>query len=627
MTSRQNDTNREPLSIAEEILNDLKATEPSPAKGAETTEKTLRNPDPAEVKELPKKSEAQKPIKKPDPLMNEVISLGFDEETEDDTDEFIIPAGEISPSGEMETMKGDTEKAPEPQPQENKKTVSESFKESDFALPPTKEEKRDGTKSTKLLSPEHDDADDFALPPTKEEKRNIEKNTKLMSPDHDYSDDFALPPTKEEKRDGAKSTKLLSPDHDYSDDFALPPTKEEKLANASGTKVIKSERNDTEDFIFTKYRRSSSHSENDKRRKKKNKKKFRDKPFWKKLLIILGWIFGALLGIILALVIAFFVSSCIGKKQLTNYDNMNVTAPQVEGATISVSQGGRTVEYNGKNYKFNENMTTILCIGVDKTELGTEDDIVGTGGQADALFLVAMDMKSGETDIIAIPRDIVTDIELKSASGKYMGTEKKQICLSYAYGDGKHTSCQNTQTAVERLFYGLPIQSYFAIDIEAIGYLNDAVGGVTVTMKDDFFRSLHYGVQTHHYKGEVLTLDGENAIRYVQQREVAQLESSTERLDRQMNYMNAFSQKAISMTKEDLGVPIDLFNIVKDNSATDLNVTKISALAEVVVKGMSAPDFKKIPGELTSDGTYAVYNVDTEKFYELFLETFYIPQS
>ena len=104
MTSRQNDTNREPLSIAEEILNDLKATEPSPAKTAETAEKTPQSHDSVEAKELPQKSEAQKPIKKPDPLMNEVISLGFDEETEDDTDEFIIPAGEISPSGEMETM-------------------------------------------------------------------------------------------------------------------------------------------------------------------------------------------------------------------------------------------------------------------------------------------------------------------------------------------------------------------------------------------------------------------------------------------------------------------------------------------------------------------------------------------
>ena len=41
------------------------------------------------------------------------------------------------------------------------------------------------------------------------------------------------------------------------------------------------------------------------------------------------------------------------------------TDPQVE---IEVTDDGRTVTYNGERYRFNENRTNILCIGVDQND-------------------------------------------------------------------------------------------------------------------------------------------------------------------------------------------------------------------------------------------------------------------
>lgn len=408
---------------------------------------------------------------------------------------------------------------------------------------------------------------------------------------------------------------------------------------------------DVDDYVFAHYRRSKSkkhhnnhshygkdHSQEEKivlstsephYRDKKNRKRYKrnnnsNRPWWKKLLIVLAWIIGALLTIGICLVIAFSVSCSCGMKTLTNYNDMNMTAPVIDNASVQVGDSGKTVFYKGVTYSFNSDVTSILCIGVDKHELGTDgSDRGGTGGQADALYMIALDTDTGKTKIFAIPRDIVTDIGIYNASGEYLGTEKHQLCLSYAYGDGRETSCKNTVTAVSRLFYQLPINTYFAIDISAIDDLNDAVGGVTVTLKDNYFYDTNF---VRRYAGETITLYGANASKYVRVREVSDLESTTDRMSRQINYLEAFTSKALSMTKQDLSTPVTLYNIVQENSETNLTTSTITALATCLISnGVTDIEFIKVPGTLTSDGTYAEYVVDEEAFYEMILDVYYTP--
>ena len=401
---------------------------------------------------------------------------------------------------------------------------------------------------------------------------------------------------------------------------------------------------DADDYVFAHYKRHSSnhhktsrhgyscsdnqevlksHSEQHFRHRNKfslKDKNWRYRSWWQKLLIILAWIFGSLLALALIGVISFFALRYTGIVKLTDYENLNMTAPVIDNAQVSLTNKGHTVIYNGKEYAFNEDMTSILCIGVDKYELGVDE---GTGGQADALYMIALDTVTGKLKVIAIPRDIVTDIGIYSPQGEYLRTEKQQLCLAYAYGDGKKTSCMNTTTAVSRLFYQLPINSYYAVNVSAIPDLNDAVGGVTVRMIDDSFYDTNL---VRHYTGETLTLYGQDSIKYVRQREVAYLSSSTDRLNRQVNYLKSFTSKAISMTKDDLSTPITLYNIIAQNSETNLTPSTITAFAtSVVTNGISQPDFVTVPGKLISTGTYAEYVVDETGLYELILDTYYTP--
>lgn len=400
---------------------------------------------------------------------------------------------------------------------------------------------------------------------------------------------------------------------------------------------LKSSLNEREydDFIFTKYHgrrkgiisrpqsHNTTHSYSSKNHfvKEAGSHRKRKKPWYKKLLIVLGWIFAVLLTLIVIAVTVFYLLKQSGVSQLRNND-VDMTAPVIQNAGVSVDNAKNTITYNGVTYAYNSNMTSILCMGVDKEEMGIEGEIVGTGGQADALYMIALDTETGKTDVIGISRDIYSDIGVYSTDGQYMGTENAQLCLAYAYGDGKETSCENTVNAVERLFYNLPINSYFAIELDAIADLNDAVGGVTVTMEDDY---LYHGMGFEARAGETIHLWGEQARNYLQYRNVNELNSSVDRMNRQLNYLEKFGKTAIDMTKKDLTTPVTLFSIVQDYSVTNLNASKISALGYTVATSGAELEFRKVPGEVIHNGEYAQYIVDEQGMLELILDVYYEP--
>lgn len=423
-----------------------------------------------------------------------------------------------------------------------------------------------------------------------------------------------------------------------------PLAESEALNDSEESQKPRSSYNEKEynDYIFTKYhgrrRRGflsppSNHNTTDAYSYKNNyvfevhssgkKQKRYRKPWWQKLLVILAWILAGLVVLSAIAVGVFFIIKETGVSQLTGSD-VNMTAPVIENAGVSVDNSKNTITYNGTTYAYNNNMTSILCMGIDKDNgLGiNEDESIGKGGQADALYLVALDTKTGETDIIAISRDIYADIGIYSADGVYSGTEKAQLCLAYAYGDGKETSCNNTVKAVERLFYNLPIKSYFAMDWYAVGELNDAVKGVYVTLEDNYLYNTHnfYG-----QAGDTVRLDGDYARAYLRYRNVDDLYSSDKRMSRQIDYLEKFTEKAIYRTQKDITTPVTLFEIVKEYSVTNLNASKVSALAYTVVTSGADVEFKRVPGEVIHNGEYAEYVVDEQGMLELILDVYYEP--
>ena len=126
----------------------------------------------------------------------------------------------------------------------------------------------------------------------------------------------------------------------------------------------------------------------------------------------------------------------------------------------------------------------------------------------------------------------MTEIETRDLYGNYLQNSTAQLALAYAYGDGREESCQLTADAVSNLFYGLPIHGYCAINMEAIDLLNDMVGGVEVTIRDDFSQ-----VDPSMKEGTTMVLKGHQATTYVRSRSSVGDGTNEGRMNRQKEYL------------------------------------------------------------------------------------------
>nr|WP_243023926.1 LCP family protein [Dorea formicigenerans] len=277
-----------------------------------------------------------------------------------------------------------------------------------------------------------------------------------------------------------------------------------------------------------------------------------------------------------------------------------------------------TVTWQGKTYKYNQNISNYLLLGVDKrtpaeTRVGKAD-----AGQADALFLLSLNRKTKEMTLISIPRDTMTDVESFDLEGKSLGKSKDHISLSYGYGDGGAESCKLTQEAVSNLFYGLPIQGYLAMNLDGIPELAKSVGGLTVTVPNN---SLEYEYP-EFAEGAEVTLTEENTEVFLRSRDVDESQSAIYRMERQKAFLDAFSKKAKECYEQNAKFAADLFVAIKPYTVTNISEDRLMKLFQTADEGDGYTEWT-VPGEGTQGLSYDEYHVDDDALYTKVMETFY----
>lgn len=334
---------------------------------------------------------------------------------------------------------------------------------------------------------------------------------------------------------------------------------------------------------------------------------------------IILMIVGILLTLALFLAAAFFIMKATGAKKL----RQQLAEQEMSGhGDAQLAEEGRMITYQGKKYRYNENLITILVMGIDRELQDEEERVIGTNGQADTLFLAVLDSKTGEASLISISRDSMVEVDQYNIEGGYIGRKRMQVCLSYAYGDGREKSCLNTVAAVSRLMYGIPINAYAAIDYSGISKLNDAIGGVPVEIQGD----LRYD-DPQMQPGNVVRLNGKQAHLYVRGRDTEVLDSNNDRMKRQKQYLLAFINEALKAAKKDLSLPVKLYQEAADYSVTNISASEVAYLASIVLEhGFTEKDLRSIPGEVIQGEEYAEFIPDEEKVFELILEVFYNEQ-
>lgn len=331
----------------------------------------------------------------------------------------------------------------------------------------------------------------------------------------------------------------------------------------------------------------------------------------------------AIAAILLALILTFFVLRHMGEQRLKNSvveKPVEITVPTEEEQPQE--SDGDFVVYNGERYWYNEDIITVLCIGVDREAFASPDDmVIGGNGQADADVLLIFDKARGEINFLNISRDAMVELDRYNIQGQYIDTVNEQLCLSYAFGNGQETSCENTALSVSRLLYGMPINAYVAIDFDSIAALNDAVGGVSVPITEEIADKF-----PNSPVGSLVTLVGSEAVTYVRTRDTSLLDSNNARMSRQKQFIIAFLRKALEQIKSDPTRTLSLFNSVSDNMVTSMKLSEVTYFGSFFAEhGFKEENMTSVQGEvIEGEDGYAQFIPDETALYETVLDLFYI---
>lgn len=274
------------------------------------------------------------------------------------------------------------------------------------------------------------------------------------------------------------------------------------------------------------------------------------------------------------------------------------------------------IERDGVWYAPKENQETVLMIGLDKTEPIEASESYNNNAQADFLLLAIFDETKETTTILHINRDTMAEIPVLGVNGQLAGTMTGQLALSHTYGSGLQDSCMNTVNAVSDFLYGIKINHYVAMTMGAVPYINDLVGGVPVTVLDDFS-----GIDDSLVEGETITLKSEQALHYVRNR--AELEDSTNlnRMKRQQQYLMAAAQKIENLDEDFTISPEQLAQIAK-YILSDCSIDTLSRMSEQFGT-YKLQELQDIQGEAVQGEEYIEYYVDEDALAEQVLELFY----
>ena len=266
------------------------------------------------------------------------------------------------------------------------------------------------------------------------------------------------------------------------------------------------------------------------------------------------------------------------------------------GTSQNAAVKQESLTYDGQEYPMKSHLQTVLLIGTDAMEAYEE---VTEGfkpyynyHQADFLTLVVLDTDNNTAEILQLNRDTMTDVPWLDVLGNYGGTEFKQLCLAYNYGDGGMKSCRNTVSAVSGLLFDAPIDHYIQIPMTAIGALNDLVGGVPVTIEEDLTT-----VDPAFAEGTTVWLDGEQAEKFVRARMGLENGTNLARMKRQRQYLDSFQKRAREAINSDSEFMVKLLEKLSEFLQSDLTAQQLSDFVTQLDKSEISP-IRYAEGEL-----------------------------
>lgn len=246
----------------------------------------------------------------------------------------------------------------------------------------------------------------------------------------------------------------------------------------------------------------------------------------------------------------------------------------------SEGSGKKVYTIDGEECYKKQNIETYLFLGVDAAgDSRNTKQKKNQSVQCDSVILLVIDRVNKNFAILPLDRDAMVSLEIPDEDGNILGENTMQLALAYAYGDGKEQSCELAEDAVSGLLHDQRIDGYVSLSMDAIGAVNHLVGGVDVTVTDDF------AGESGLASGQTVHLSDAQAETFVRGRKSVGDGTNENRMNRQQTYIEALYPAVIDHAKQD--------NNFVSNARKKLD--------KYMVTNMTDSDFSKIIEALSSD--------------------------
>ena len=295
---------------------------------------------------------------------------------------------------------------------------------------------------------------------------------------------------------------------------------------------------------------------------------------------------------------------------------MHVTA----GNSVDMKSGYRRITYQGKEYQYNSLITTILYAGIDSEGEMKASNAYSNKARADSISLVILDKKHQKMRILALNRDTMTDIRRYSRSGSDMGTYVSHLGYAYSYGDGGEVSCEDLREAVSNLLGGIPVNEYAVTNRSSMTYINDLVGGITLTVPNNDLADQYPELK----EGSTVTLDDTTIEPYLRYRDTTKDFSNEGRIERQQTYVTAYIEKLKAQLQKDLNGTWEKTQDMSEFLQTSITRNKYITLANLLEQvSFSDADYYRPKGQDQLGELHDEFYVDEAALQQLIIDLFY----
>lgn len=273
-----------------------------------------------------------------------------------------------------------------------------------------------------------------------------------------------------------------------------------------------------------------------------------------------------------------------------------------------------TIVRDGVTYRLNPALQTILFLGADDGGTAVPGVAPGEGRRADTILLLLLDNQKQEIRLLAISRDTIVDVDVYAANGDYAYTVPTHINMQYFYGDSPTRSCYLMKRTVSRLLFGMRVDGSLALNAKGIITIVDQLGGLTVTMPDDYTE-----VDPRYQEGAKLTLTGKETEHLLRYRDTSTRGSNEDRVERQVHLIKALVNKLQASTG--LKRLEELLESAGSDVCSDLDAETLKKLVTYHLD----PDTLTLPGTVVAGDAHDEFHVDNAALQELLIELYYQP--